>query len=179
MRIILLRHCEAEDGAREDLTRQLTPTGEKQARIMAGFLRREIGRADIVLTSYFARARDTAKPIAEMLGAPISELWQLQPDGNAGEAVEAINRHAQGDTVVVSHHPLVNAILEELTGCTTDEVGFRHGHAACIKGGKLHWFVGPGLVERDEEVTEAAIAVVDSVLYSLSLQEYAEAAGEL
>jgi phosphohistidine phosphatase len=174
MKLYLLRHAESEDGPREDPTRPLTAHGEAQARIMAEFLRREIGRADIVLSSYFKRARDTAAPIAEALGAPVADLWQLQPDGQVGEALQAIRRHATGHTVVVTHHPLVNELLKELTGCDTDEVGFHHGHCAHIHhNGKLRWFVGPGLVGRDEAVTEAAIVVVEAMLDSLRFTESA------
>lgn len=171
MRIFLLRHAESESGARGDPTRPLTASGEQQARIMAGFLKREIGHADIVLTSYFKRAADTAKPVAEALGAPVAPLWQLHPDADVSEAAEAVKRHGHGDVVVVTHHPLVNHLLKKWTGCNTDEVGFHHGHCAHVKGGRLAWFVGPKMVARDESVTEAAIAVADAVLLSLPLQE--------
>ena len=174
MKLFILRHAESESGEREDPTRALTSAGEAQARTMAGFLRRELGRADIVLTSYFKRAADTAAPVAEALGAPVVNLWQLHPDADADEALAAINRHGHGDTIVVSHHPLVNELLKKLTGAATDDISFHHAHLAHVHGGKLHWLVSPHLVERDQEVTEAAIAVADALLadaYNASLME--------
>jgi phosphohistidine phosphatase len=167
VKIYLVRHAESEDGPREDPTRALTETGHAQAKVIAGFLHRELGRANVVLCSYFKRAVDTAKPIAEALGAPIVNLWQLHPDGDPTESLDAIKRHGQGDTVVVTHHPLTNALIERLTGAKTDDVSFHHGHVAHCHGGKLHWLVSPHLVERDEAVTEAAIAVADSLLEAM------------
>lgn len=164
MKLYLMRHAESEDGDRNDPTRQLTDVGRAQTRTMAEFLHRQIGRADVVLSSYFDRAVNTATPIAKALGAPVVKLWQLQPDGDPEEAMTAIQRHGTGDTVVVTHHPLVGKLLEQSAGAKTDDISFHHGHCAHVNGGKLHWFVGPKLVERDEAVTEAVLGVAGAML---------------
>jgi phosphohistidine phosphatase len=179
MRIFIMRHAESESGEREDPTRALTDGGRAQIRTMAAFMQREAGRVDCCFSSYFKRAADTAAPMAETLGAgAVVHLWQLQPDGDPKEAWQAIQRHGHGDVLVVTHHPLTNELIELLTGAKTDDVSFHHAHIVKIEpatdkhmGWKLHWLVGPKLVERDEAVTEAAIALADAVLESLPLRE--------
>lgn len=178
-KLYLMRHAESESGEREDPTRPLTETGRAQAKVMAAFLKREIGRADVILCSYFKRAVDTAKPISEALGAPLVNLWQLHPGADPAEALEAIERHGHGATVVVTHHPLTNLLLEKLTGAKTDDISFHHGHCAHVHAGKLHWLVSPHLVERDAEVNEAAIAVAEALLKSLADSALEEAMLEL
>jgi phosphohistidine phosphatase len=173
MTIYCMRHAESEDGAREDPTRALTDHGRAQIATMAAFMKSEVGRVDTVFSSYFKRAVDTAEPMAAALGAPVVNLWQLQPDGVPGEAWEAIQRHGHGDVLVVTHHPMTNELIEMLTGAKTDDVSFHHAHIVKMApGGKhlgyqLHWLVGPKLLEREQAVTEAAIAVADALLEAM------------
>lgn len=161
MNFYLMRHAEAEDGPREDPTRALTSVGRKQAQLMGDFLVRQIGRVDIVLTSYFDRARGTAAPIAEALGCEmVVDTPMLEPEVKPKEAWAEIQFIADGmdDVLVVTHHPLVNDLLAFLTGSKSAE--FKHAAVAKIKDGELHWLVPPHVVERDEdEVIEAALEV--------------------
>jgi phosphohistidine phosphatase SixA len=166
MKLYLMRHCESEDGPRDDPTRQLTSVGRKQAQTMGQFLVRQIGRVDVVLTSYFARAQGTAAPIAELLGCSnIIDTPALQPDTAPKDAWKEIKFLSDGceDVLVVSHHPLVNELLKLLTGCDSEK--FHHGAIAHIgDDGKLHWFVPPAIVERDEDdVLDAAAGVVEAL----------------
>jgi phosphohistidine phosphatase len=166
MKLYLMRHCESEDGPRDDPTRQLTSVGRKQAQTMGQFLVRQIGRVDVVLTSYFARAQGTAAPIAELLGcSSIIDTPALQPETAPKDAWKEIKFLSDGceDVLVVSHHPLVNELLKLLTGCDSEK--FHHGAIAHIgDDGKLHWFVPPAVVERDEDdVLEAAAGVVEAL----------------
>lgn len=165
MKLYLMRHCESEDGPREDPTRQLTSVGRQQAQTMGQFLVRQVGRVDVVLTSYFARAQGTAAPIAELLGcANIIDTPALQPDTEPKDAWKEIEFLSDGceEVLVVTHHPLTNELLKLLTGCGAEK--FHHGAIAHIgEDGLLHWFVPPAVVERDENVIDAAAAVVEAL----------------
>ena len=166
MNLYLMRHAESEDGDRMDPTRALTQAGHTQATVMAEFMRRQIGAAPVIITSAFRRAEQTAEPMAESLGCGLTiRTPALDPDSTAPRAWAEIRRIAgDGNPVVVSHHPLVGALLEYLTGAKTDEISFHHGHIAHVKDGRLRWFVGPRQVERDEEIIEAAARVCEAAV---------------
>lgn len=162
--IFLMRHCEAESGEQMDPNRQLTATGHEQAATMGAFLARQIGTCDVVVCSPFARAEVTAHIMAHALGCRVVlNTPALDPDSTADRAWAEIGRR-EGNVLVVSHHPLVGNLLEYLTHAKTDEVAFGHGHVAKVVGDRVHWFVGPHLVARDESIIEAAIRLADAVL---------------
>src|SRR3989338_5318968 len=85
MEIIFLRHApagEREDWARTgrpDSDRPLTMDGRKRARGAAKGLAKFIEPADLVATSPWARAKETAEIAAKALGAPLVETNFLLP----------------------------------------------------------------------------------------------------
>src|ERR1039458_1871216 len=169
MKLWIMRHAESEDGPREDPSRTLTSIGRKQAVLMGEFLVRQIGRVDIVLTSYFARAQATAAPVAELLGCELTiDTPMLEPSASAREAWKEIQFLAGEleDVLVVTLHPLTNELLKLLTGCDKDE--FQHAEVAHIQDGNLHWLIAPHVVERGEDqVLEAMVALTDAALQDL------------
>jgi phosphohistidine phosphatase len=175
MNLLLMRHCESESGPQDDPTRQLTETGKRQAREMGAFLARQIGRVDLVITSWMARARDTAAPMAAALGCErIEETPMLEAERIAVLAWREIRilatLHEAETVLVVSHHPLVSALIEELTGADTGEGGMPRGAVASIDNdaAALRWLVTPRLVERDEPaVVEAALGVAEAMLNAM------------
>lgn len=177
MNLFLMRHCEAESGPQDDPTRQLTDTGKRQAAEMSAFMARQVGRVDLVVTSWFARAMDTAIGMAKALGCDlIEETPMLEPDRGEAEAygeIGIIAHLCEAESVlVVTHHPLINALIEALTGSKTDADHFHHGSIAHIDtdGGTLRWLATPAIVERDEPaVIEAALTVAESLLEVLGV----------
>lgn len=173
--VLLMRHAEAEDGPQMDPTRTLTATGRDiQVPAIRDFLVRQMGHIPLILSSNMARARDTAKPMVEALGAEsYEEIWQLDPDVEPKVAWKRIEQLAQQveEVLVVSHHPLIANLLEMLCGAKTGEGTFSHACVACIHvpKGHLKWFVSPALVERDElaevqetlEAAETVLAMMD------------------
>ena len=176
MNLYLMRHSEAEWGEPLDPTRELTPIGRKQTATMGDFMVRQIGRVDLVLSSWFKRARDTADPMAAALGnAPREDLSTLDPDGKVADAWSDIQNlaeiHNAKDVLVVSHHPLVNDLIEYLCGAKTTKASLPVGSIAATTDGALFWMLSPAQVERDDEaVIEAAIQVADSLLESLGMR---------
>lgn len=162
-----------------DSARQLTSKGVKQANHMGEWLRRENGRVDIVITSPFARAMQTAKIMAEKLGAHVADTRMLEPDGKPEEMWKEINRLAQQskEVLVVGHDPSINAFLMWLLGASggVPEVRFEHGAIAHIslkeRPATLKWLVDPKLVinEEAQELEEAATELHEALTAPLAM----------
>lgn len=183
MKLFIMRHAEAEYGEQLDPTRQLTSVGLNQIEVMSDFMVRQVGRVDLVLSSWFQRAHNTAIPMAKALGdAPIDEIATLDPDGKVSDAWSDIQNlaetHQANDVLVVTHHPLTNELIEFLCGAKTNEVHFKHGFIIHIEDGLMHWMLGPPQVERDDEgMLDAAIKVAESALRDMGAR-FDEAKGE-
>ena len=176
LKLYLQRHAEAEAGERMDPTRALTEQGREQVKLMGEFLVRQIGRVDLVVSSNFKRAFDTARGMADLLGCEIVETSPaLDPDGKPAMAwsdVEILTgaycpETADAHVLVVSHHPLIGELAQYLCGVKTSDEKFHHAAVMHIHGNGpgsvMEYFVPPKVVERDEAtVIEAAAAVLDS-----------------
>lgn len=171
-----MRHAHPVNGPPMDGERPLTAKGKKQAATMADFLVREIGRVDIVITSPFVRAMQTAEIIADALGSHIADTRMLEPDGKPEEMWAEIERLAQVSehVLVVGHMPSINALHSWLI--SGGSIRFEHGAISHIKTvkredppqviGTLHYFVEPKLVEKDEQEEEVLEALRDLVALS-------------
>lgn len=119
MRMILVRHGEAEPLARSDAERALTPRGRRQAQQTGAWLRETVGAAaPRLLASPYRRAQETGHEIASLLGVAPQTVQAITPDDDPRRALAAIEAAAAGAdvVVVVSHMPLVAALaawLEE------------------------------------------------------------------
>ena len=165
VKLYLQRHCEAEPGPRYDNHRELTPEGRKDADAMGAFLARHIGTVDLIISSPFHRTVDTAMTEALHLGCKlVIQNSFLDPDALPEQALDAIEAGAPANKhiLVVSHHPLVNSLLELVCGAKTDDMHWEHGAIAHINDGRLHWFVSPAIVD-DSSATEALDAAADAV----------------
>jgi phosphohistidine phosphatase len=112
MRLIVVRHAEAEPGDPDEL-RPLTPSGRDAARALGEQLAQE--QIDVILTSPLLRARETAEAIARGANAPVEVDDRLAPGATAAATREAVA--GRGDTVVtVGHQPDCSEIVLELTG---------------------------------------------------------------
>lgn len=106
MDLILWRHAEAFD-AREgqnDLERELTPKGERQARRVAAWLNRQLPAGTRVLASPARRAQQTAAALERR----IKTVAELAPDAS-GEALLHATRwpEAREPVLVVGHQPIL------------------------------------------------------------------------
>jgi len=131
--LALLRHGRAS-GQSPDAA--LTPEGLQQLRRLASALRAQDWRPDVIVTSPFARALESARTVAAGLGvtrAPLV-LDELIPDSEPLDALQAIDAAAPGSAsiLVVSHLPLVARLALELTG---EEVSFTPATLAEIRDG--------------------------------------------
>ena len=173
----LMRHAEPTPGHPMDATRELTANGQRQAVEMASFLKGHIGRVDVVISSPFTRAMQTAEVMADALGAHVVSTTLLEPDQEPEQMWPNIERIAQASShvLLVGHDPSINKLLAWLIA--GGNVRFEHGAIAHVTvaakdqdthprvEAKLHWLVNVPIVERDveHEIEEAARALVESL----------------
>jgi phosphohistidine phosphatase len=110
--IWLLRHGDAEDGARDDASRRLTPDGRRQAEA-AGRALAALGIPfDACLTSPKVRAVETARIACEPLGLEPTEHEALR-GGDFGPGELAAGR---GEVLLVGHEPDFSRAVQVVTG---------------------------------------------------------------
>jgi len=123
MDLILWRHAEAEEGE-NDLARELTPKGEKQAARVAEWLLQRLPAKFTLISSPAVRAQQTA----EALHVPVKTIKELAP----GAAVSAIIKAAawpdhKGAVVLVGHQPDLGHAAAFLVSGTQLEVSIKKG----------------------------------------------------
>ena len=84
MDLLLWRHAEAEDGE-DDMKRRLTQRGEKQARVMAKWIRAHQPRDMRIIVSPAVRTQQTA----EALKLPFETHRKIGPEACVSELVAA------------------------------------------------------------------------------------------
>jgi phosphohistidine phosphatase len=114
MDLILWRHAEAEplrDGDDDDLARELTAKGERQAQRMAQWLNHRLAATTRVLVSPAQRCRQTAAA----LGREIRIVPALAPDA-ATDAVLAAARWPRSTepVLIVGHQPTLGLLAAQL-----------------------------------------------------------------
>lgn len=130
MDLILWRHAEAEYGI-QDLARALTPHGEKQARVMARWLREHLPEGTRVLVSPARRTQQTAASLAR----DFETVEALAPGAEADAVLAACAwaPHQPGAVLVVGHQPTLGEVAGRL-------LGLRDGVA--VRKGAVWWFTG-------------------------------------
>jgi 8-oxo-dGTP pyrophosphatase MutT (NUDIX family)/phosphohistidine phosphatase SixA len=123
--LVVVRHAKAVprrkwDGAEPD--RPLTADGERQARALVGLL--AAWRPDVLLTSPWARCRQTLEPYAEVDGDDLLDAPELTEDGALEEpeaAASAVKRLAAAgdDLALCTHRPVLPAVLGAVADLST------------------------------------------------------------
>ena len=84
MELLLWRHAEAEDGE-DDMKRRLTERGEKQARMMAAWIRERQPKDLRIIVSPSVRTQQTA----EALKLPFETVRKIGPEACVSELIAA------------------------------------------------------------------------------------------
>lgn len=117
MEIIFLRHGPAGDKAawaesgRPDSERPLTKDGREKTREAAAGLAVMIGSADLVATSPWLRARQTAELAAKALGCPLVESDLLLPHRTGAALSEWLADLGGERVVLVGHEPHLSRVI--------------------------------------------------------------------
>lgn len=116
MKLYLLRHADAEDGASSDHDRRLTSNGIQQAKTAAKVLAALDVEPAHVYSSPRVRAKHTAEIVAETLGLKV----ELREEVNFGFSVPALqillDIAGNVDLMLVGHEPTMSTVIRELTG---------------------------------------------------------------
>lgn len=155
MDIYLLRHGKAEDGApgMPDRDRELTPEGIESMNEELPGIKKNVSALDLVLTSPYPRAAQTARIAAAAFGAgdKVEETDALAAMDAEQEILKRINKLPPDSTVMcVGHSPLLGDLAAFLSGAR-EAYGLKKGGLAKIsfKGkpqqgkGTFEWILKP------------------------------------
>lgn len=131
MDLILWRHADAEIAAegKDDLSRQLTVKGEKQAVRMAAWLDRHLPEGARILVSPARRTEQTAKA----LNRKYKLRDELVPDSSAEEVLALIKwdlekgPRGKGPILLVGHQPYLGEIAARLLRMQEHNCAIRKG----------------------------------------------------
>jgi phosphohistidine phosphatase len=146
MELILWRHAEAEDGL-DDLARQLTPKGQKQAARMADWLNERLPDDCRILASPAIRAEQTAKA----LGKPFEIVPAIAPGADWKEVLDAVGWPGKEDdcVLVAGHQPTLGEVAAALLGAPG---------GLSIRKSAVWWFSGRRRGRGSEVVLRAVMA---------------------
>lgn len=126
MDLILWRHAEAHDLAdgQDDLKRELTSRGEKQATRMANWLDRQLPDGARILVSPSRRTEQTA----QALHRKFKLRPELAPDATVEQLLQLVQWPlAKNPVVVVGHQPTLGQTIAHLLGLPLNEVSVKRG----------------------------------------------------
>lgn len=165
MRLLLIRHAIAGDRdewattGRPDAERPLTDRGRDRMRRAARGLARLIPRPDIIATSPYLRAAETAAIVSKAFAGPAPvELPVLVPGVEFAELVSWLRQQkVDGTIALVGHEPhLGGTLCYFLTGRREGFFEFKKGGAALVQladpptpgVARLLWSLEPGQLRR-------------------------------
>lgn len=149
------RHALTDEGPRDDANRPINKIGKKQTKVMRKFLKRANVKADLIITSTFIRAIQTAERM-QRKDTRIVKLRALDPDGDPETAWAAINK-ARGDAKtihIVTHGPLIEKLVAAVVFGITERIDFEHSAVMYVNTNpakhdeprhRFRWYVTPKL----------------------------------
>jgi phosphohistidine phosphatase len=157
MELYLVRHAIAEESSStgRDADRALTREGEAKMRRVAQGLRAIEVRLDLILTSPYRRAAETADVLAAALGGVERRaLAELAAAGDIGALLAALRPYRQVEAIaLVGHQPDLGHLASHIMTGSPDlcPLPFKKGGVACLEiasprgnlRGDLAWFMTP------------------------------------
>lgn len=154
MHLYLMRHGEAGSPimGTDDSLRPLTDEGTARLRTEATTLRAWKVKIDVILSSPFTRARQTADIIAEAYGLPVKDDKRLAAgEFDLAALGDLLVEYADERLLVTGHEPDFSTVLSDLVGGGRFE--FAKGGLARVEinnphlaVGTLQWFITPALM---------------------------------
>ena len=157
MDLIIVRHAIAADRDLlrwlDDSQRPLTSDGVKRFERAAAGLRRVQGSVDLVLSSPFVRAWQTAQILHEVSGwPPPIPCPELEPMNDVQLVIDLCNRQDAKVVALVSHEPLLGELAAALLAGESappqplkkgGAVGFSSDQGVIAGGMTLRWWLTP------------------------------------
>ena len=126
MDLIFWRHAEAfeAEGEEDDMTRSLTPRGERQATRMAHWLDRQLPDGVRILCSPAKRAEQTVMA----LGRKYKIRDELSPQSQPDQVLELAQwPHNKNSVLIVGHQPFLGQTIAKLLELPSGECSVRKG----------------------------------------------------
>jgi phosphohistidine phosphatase len=137
MDLILWRHAEAHEAApgEDDMSRRLTPRGERQALRMAQWLERQLPEGTRILCSPAKRTEQTAMA----LGRKYKLSSALTPQSTADMLLEAAQWPTCKNTVlVIGHQPTLGEAVSMVLGFQKPECSVKKGSVWWLRSRSRH-----------------------------------------
>ena len=145
MELILWRHADAESG-REDMKRELTDKGRKQAARIAKWLRKRISKDWLILASPAVRTCQTADALEMKYATKLTLSTDATPNSVLREAHWPDGNQ---NVIIVGHQPTLGQIAAGL-------LSGRHGDIS-VKKGAIWWF---STTEEDDLISGISLRTV-------------------
>jgi phosphohistidine phosphatase len=156
MEIYLLRHGIAEDAApgKPDSERALTAPGRQKLRRVLARAKEAKVQPDLILSSPYRRALETAEVAVESLGyrGEVVRTQTLVPNADPHDTWEEIRAYkSESALLLASHEPLMSTLLGFLLNTPTLSVDFKKAALARVDcdrfgpepRGTLKWILTP------------------------------------
>ncbi|HEY0563591.1 MAG TPA: phosphohistidine phosphatase SixA [Methylophilus sp.] len=123
--LILWRHADAEmpKAGQTDMERALTAKGVKQAKQMAGWLKKNLPKQTLVVSSPALRALQTAEALSDHV--EIADV--LQPDTSMHQVMQYVTQSKAEQLLLVGHQPWLGDLIAHLLGATTLDLSVKKG----------------------------------------------------
>jgi phosphohistidine phosphatase len=148
--VFIMRHGEAEAKAETDALRVLTQKGRDDIAQMSSSYGDALAQVDIIWTSYYVRAKQTAELMSEHLSKPVLIQDFLSPGAIPMEVLNQLEAHRDQTVLVISHQPLIGIVVDGLANLETGRYRMGTGALAYIKtdiyangSGELQWLHQP------------------------------------
>ena len=163
MNLYIIRHAIAVDevssDSGSDSERPLTDKGRKKMRQIAKALRRLGVEFDLILSSPYVRASETAEILADVFKKKNKIVFSdhLIPDGNPELVVGEINeKHSADSLAIIGHEPHLSALIGLLTADSSKlQITLKKGGVCHLSADDLHhqdhratleWLLTPGIL---------------------------------
>jgi phosphohistidine phosphatase len=156
MRLYFLRHGTAAPRAGwdgDDALRPLTEQGQEEAARMAGLLARSAAAIDVIVTSPYLRASETADIVAQHLDLQDKVIAdeRLEPGFDAARLGKLLKDFPEADALLlVGHEPDFTITIGELTNgrvvLKKGGMAYVDTAAGSLKKAALVWLVQPSIV---------------------------------
>jgi phosphohistidine phosphatase len=138
MDLYILRHGLAgsrEDWGGSDAERPLTDKGRSRSQAAARGLALLGVAPGVILTSPYLRAAETAQLTAEVLGAPVVEVQELEPGRLQQSYRRLLQRYADDSSLLlVGHEPDLSACIGTLiAGSASARIDLKKGACALLR----------------------------------------------
>ena len=164
MKLYLIRHSNAVDPGtpeyEDDSQRPLSEKGREKMRRISSALEKLGVKPDLILSSPFVRAAQTAEILAKRLKFKREIVFcdSLVPIGNAETLIGEINeKYSVDELVLVGHEPSLSTLVGALTAGNAEvSVNFKNGSVCCLSADDLHterkaildWLLTPKILSK-------------------------------